>query len=197
MRAGGNALVAACAALVVISAGTAYGATKAVNADAKVRVKEVFSLALDSSSIDFGTIRPGEWKPIETEPQIKNKVFCNSNTGKPWTLSIKATDNLVSDFSTIPIQNLKWMTVYAGSKNPPYEPAPVNFNEGIIYMAAYQDFALIDVAVFRSERVPLSKMPNYNTLPEGAEIEFQYAISVPDNMTPGTYRTTVLYTMTE
>lgn len=194
MRAGGNALVAVCAALVVICAGTAYGASAAVNADATVTVKEVFSLALDSSGVDFGSVRQGEWKEVSGAAGYANAAICRSNTGKPWTLSIKATGPLMSDSYTIPLENLKWMSTYAGSKNEPY----TDYSAGLVNppSAGFVDFTLSDAAVFRSWT---ASIPNNNTLPSGAEVQFKYAVFIPDSikLAPGSYSTRIVYTLTE
>lgn len=194
MRAGGNALVAVCAALVVICAGTAYGASAAINADATVTVKEVFSLALDLSSVDFGSVRQGEWKEITGPDGYANAAICRSNTGRPWTLSIIATGPLMADSSTIPLENLKWMTTYAGSKNSPYD----DYSSGLVYppTGGFVDFSMVNKVIFSSAS---ASIPNHNTLPSGAEIQFKYAVFIPDGITvpPGDYTTTVVYTLTE
>lgn len=194
MRAGGNFLFSVCAALVFICAGTAFGASAAVNADATVTVNEVFSLALDSSSVDFGSVRQGEWKEVSGSLGYANAAICKSNTGRPWTLSIKATAPLMSESLTLPMDNLKWMSTYAGSKNSPYD----DYSAGLVNHPAdgFVNFSLIDAAVFRSSG---ASIPNSNTLPSGAEIQFKYAVFIPDTIkvSPGSYSTTVVYTLTE
>lgn len=194
MRAGGKILLFVCAALVFIGTGAAFGVSATVNADATVTVKEVFSLALDLSSVDFGSVRQGEWKEISGTAGYANAAICKSNTGRPWILSIKATAPLMSDTLTIPLENLKWMSTYAGNKNSPYE----NYSDGLVNApsAGYVDFTLSDAAVFRSSAAPI---PDSNTLPNGAEVQFKYAVFIPDTIriSPGSYSTRVVYTMTE
>ncbi len=188
MRAGGNALVAVCAALVIICAGTAYG----VNASAKVPA--IFSLALDSSSVDFGSVKQGEWKeaPHPAHDYV-NKVICQTNTGLPWTLSIKADEPLWSESNILPLENLKWMTTYAGNIL-----SSATYLDGLVYPPeeGFQSFTASNVVIFRSSNA--SAMMSNNSLP-GAEIQFKYAIFIPDTIkvTPGSYSTRVVYTMTE
>lgn len=165
------------------------------SADVSVRVSSVFSLTLDTSTIDFGSVRPGEWKEVSSAAGYANVAACSSNTGNPWYLQIKATGPLSSATASIPIENLKWMTTYAGSKNPPYP----SFSDGLTHQAAegFQDFSLVDQQVFYSANASL--MTNNNTLPNGAEIQFKYAVFVPDTikLNAEAYSTTIVYTMTE
>lgn len=193
-RAGKRLFFSVVAALILAWAGAAFGASAAVDANATVTVSEVFSLALDSSSVDFGSVRQGDWKEVSGSLGYANAAICRSNTGRPWELSIKATGPLASDSGTIPLENLKWMSTYAGSKNAPY----ADYSEGLVNppAAGYVNFSLTDAAVFRSSAASIT---DHNTLPNGAEIQFKYAISIPDTirLTPGNYTTTVVYTLTE
>ena len=195
MRAGGKILFSVCVALILIGTEAAFGAlSDSKNANATVTVKEVFSLALDSTSVDFGSVRQGEWKEISGAIGYANEAICRSNTGRPWTLSIKAAAPLMSDSLTVPLESLKWMSTYAGSKNAPYD----NYSAGLVNSpsAGFVNFTLSDAAVFRSSG---ASIPNHNTLPLGAEIQFKYAVFIPDTIkiTPGSYSTTVVYTLTE
>ncbi len=161
---------------------------------ATVTVKEFFSLALDSSSIDFGTLNQGQWKEVSGSSGYANAAICYSNTGRPWTLSIRASSPLTKGSSTISVDVLKWMSTYAGSKNAPY----TNYSDGLLNPPSngYIDFSLTDKAVFSSA---LASIPNNNTLPNGVEVQFKYAILIPTNIKvdPGTYTTTITYTLTE
>ncbi|MFA5103567.1 MAG: hypothetical protein WC527_00075 [Candidatus Margulisiibacteriota bacterium] len=194
MRAGGTIFLFVCTALVFIGGGAAFGASAAVNADATVTVKEIFSLALDSSSVDFGSVRQGEWKEISGSLGYANEAICKSNTGRAWTLSIKATAPFMSDSEIIPLENLKWLSTYAGNKNAPYN----NYSDGLVNppSAGYVDFTLSDAVIFRSSGASIS---NHNTLPLGAEVQFKYAIFIPETIkiAPGSYSTRIVYTMTE
>ncbi len=178
-----------------VLANTAAAVDVEQSADVSVRVSSVFSLTLDTSTIDFGSVRPGVWKEVSSAAGYANVAACSSNTGNPWYLQIKATGPLSSATASIPIENLKWMTTYAGSKNAPY----TSFSDGLIHPAAegFQDFSLIDQQVFYSANA--SAMVNNNTLPNGAEIQFKYAVFVPDTikLNADAYSTTIVYTMTE
>jgi hypothetical protein len=193
MRAGGKILLLTFAAIIFTCVGTSV--SFAVNASAVVPT--IFSLALDpsSASIDFGSVSQGEWKEISGAAGYANAAICQSNSGKPWTLSISATGPLMSESYTIPLENLKWMTTYAGSKKPPYD---TSYLDGLVYPPeeGFQSFTISNIVIFRS--INASEMINNNSLP-GAEIQFKYAVFIPDSIkiVPGSYTTRVVYTMTE
>jgi spore coat protein U-like protein len=106
-------------------------------------------------------------------------------------LNIKADGPLSSGANTIPLSKFSWMSTYAGSKNAPYS----DLSLGLAHPASagYQTFTGSDQLVYTSTSNDNNSMPN------GTEVQFKYAVSVPDNPSQlsGAYTTTVTYTMTE
>lgn len=183
---------------LVLAVATAFSAASAclsatipASANVSVKVSGVFTLSLDTSSVDFGPAKPGDWKEVPSTSGYANAAVCKSNTGRTWFLNIKASGPLSSGANTIPLSKFSWMSTYAGSKNAPYNSLSAN----LVHQASegYQVFTGADQSVYRSSAADDNSMPN------GTEVQFKYSLTVPDNPSQlaGTYTTTVTYTMTE
>lgn len=169
-----------------------FAVSKDTSAQATVKVSSVFELKIAEGSIsDFGNAKAGQWIEIPMSGNYANAVICKSNNANAWQLKIKAGGPLSNSTYSIPISNFKWMSIYAGSKNAPYQ----SLIDGLKHKPAenYQSFSLIDETVYSS-----GASDNSN-LPEGTEIQFKYALLIPDNqkLPTGIYTSTVIYTMTE
>ena len=168
-------------------------ATQSGDIAASVTVPSVFNLTLNVYSVDFGSVRYGDWKEVPSTGYA-NRAVCKSNTGNAWYLSIKADGPLSSGTETIPLANFKWMSTYAGNAASPYQ----DLTSGLRHKPAdgYIAFTVSDELVYSSG----TGIPNDNSnLPEGTEVQFKYSLQVPDNPAPlaGSYTTIVRYTMTE
>ena len=172
-----------------------FGATTTNTMTAAVKVASVFSLSIDQTNIDLGSVKPGDWKEVPSTAGYSNAVVCKSNTGNTWYLKIKASGPLSLGSNTIPLENFKWMSTYAGSKNSPY----LSLSEGLNHSATsgYVSFTMLDETVYTSGLA--SALNDNNSLPNGSEVQFKYGINLPSNPAPlaGTYSTTVVYTLTE
>ncbi|MCX5749796.1 MAG: hypothetical protein NTZ10_06100 [Candidatus Saganbacteria bacterium] len=177
-----------CAAAMTVAC---QAATVTLGGNVSVKVSGVFTLSIDTSSVDFGSSRPGDWKEVPSTSGYADAVVCKSNTGSAWYLKIKASGPLSSGSNSIPLANFGWMSSYAGSKNTPYN----NLSSGLTHQPAegYQAFTGSDQGVYTSGPADNNSMPN------GTEVQFKYSVQVPDNPSQlaGTYTTTVTYTMTE
>ncbi|MFA5097967.1 MAG: hypothetical protein WC490_04995 [Candidatus Margulisiibacteriota bacterium] len=160
-----------------------------------VTVPSVFSLNLDPYSVDFGSVRYGEWKEVPSGAGYANRAVCKSNTGNPWQVMIRADGPLSSSDDSIPLSNLRWMSTYAGNAASPYQ----DMSSGLRHKPAegYIELATSDELVYTSGTNPL--LNDNSNLPEGTEIQFKYSLQVPSDPAPlgGAYTTVIRYTMTE
>ena len=158
-----------------------------------VTVPSVFNLSLSTYSVDFGSVKYGEWKEVPSTGYA-NRAVCKSNTGNAWYVKIRADGPLSSGTDSIPLSNLRWMSTYAGNAASPYQ----DLSSGLRHKPAegYIEFTTSDELVYSSG----TSSPNDNSnLPDGTEVQFKYSLQVPDNPAPlsGSYTTVVRYTMTE
>ncbi|MFH0886899.1 MAG: hypothetical protein V1843_01900 [bacterium] len=166
---------------MVMFAPSAFAASASQQTTVSVTVNAVFSLTLDTSTIDFGTVSTGEFKEIPPGSGYHNKVTCSSNNGNIWRLLIQADSDLIAGVSSIPVNNMKWLSVYASGSGTVNHPS----SQG------YVDFALSPELVYESTQSEGANLPN------GTDVQFKYAMYMPQNQPAGTYQTTILYTMTE
>ena len=176
----------------LLSASNAFALSTSTSANVTVTVSKVFNLSVDTSTVDFGNVMPGVWKEVTaTGLAYANELVCKSNTGSPWSLKIKASGPLSFGSNLIPLNNMKWLSTFAGNKNAPYD----DFSAGLNHPAAggYVDFTTLDETVYSSGNFDSSNLPN------GTGVLFKYGIFIPDNVSQsaGTYTTFVTYTMTE
>lgn len=176
----------------------AFAVSKDSSTQATVKVSSFFSIEIASSPLpvsDFGGASVGQWLEIPKTGNYANAVICKSNNANKWFLKIKANSPFFYSTYTIPISNFKWMSVYAMEKKDSH----ADLSEGLSHKPAqgYVDFSLIDELVYTSGKASL--VNDNNNLPDGTEIQFKYALMIPDNLglPAGSYTTTVLYTMTE
>ena len=170
-------------------------ATQSGDLSVSVTVPSVFSLNLDAYSVDFGSVRYGEWKEVPSGAGYANRAVCKSNTGNPWQMMIRADGPLSSSNDSIPLSNLKWMSSYVGNAASPYQ----DLSSGLRHKPAegYIEFATSDELVYTSGTSPT--LNDNSNLPEGTEIQFKYSLQVPSDPAPlgGSYTTVIRYTMTE
>lgn len=155
----------------------------------------VLTIALDKTSIDFETMAPKDFKEIPSSGYY-NKVSIISDAGSVWQLKIKVSSPLTNSnlpTVTIPNEQFKWMSTYAGNQNSPNQ----NLSAGLNHKPAngYTNFSLVDELVYTSGLE--TAFNDNNNSPAGTEIQFKYAIALPDNQIAGTYNATVVYTVTQ
>jgi|GEM_PF-1475409 len=191
-------LLLAGAIIIMITAsftGDLSAASSSGDLSVSVTVPSVFSLNLDPYSVDFGSVRYGEWKEVPSGAGYANRAVCKSNTGNPWQVMIRADGPLSSSHDSIPLSNLRWMSTYAGNAASPYQ----DLSSGLRHKPAegYIDFATSDELVYSSGTS--STLNDNSNLPEGTEIQFKYSLQVPSDPAPlgGSYTTVIRYTMTE
>ena len=169
-------------------------ATQSGDVSATVTVPSMFNLSLNTYSIDFGSVKYGEWKEVPSTGYA-NRAVCKSNTGNAWYVQIHADGPLSSASDTIPLSNLKWMSTYAGNAASPYQ----DLSSGLKHKPAdgYIEFTTSDELVYSSGTSPV--LNDNSNLPDGTEVQFKYALQVPSSPAPlaGSYTTVVRYTMTE
>ena len=173
-------LLASLLILFLASAQIAFAASQ--SATVSVKVSPIFSLSLDTASIDFGTVEVGKFEELPEGSGYLNKANCKSNNGNVWRLIIQANNNLSSGANEIPINNLKWLMTYTSGLNPliPHPPGQ-----------GYVDFKTSPEVVYESTAAEGSNLPN------GTDVQFKYAVYLPDSQAAGNYQTTVIYTLTE
>ncbi|MEK7375827.1 MAG: hypothetical protein AABZ57_01485 [Candidatus Margulisiibacteriota bacterium] len=183
------------AAAVIISAPLYFESAAAGDLAVSVAVPSVFNLSLSAYSVDFGSVKYGDWKEVPSTAGYANRVACKSNTGNAWYVKIRADGPLSSASGSIPLSNLKWMSTYAGNAAAPYQDLSVGLKNKPA--DGYIVFTTSDELVY-SSGTSLVLNDNSN-LPDGTEVQFKYSLQVPDNPAPlsGSYSTVIRYTMTE
>ena len=158
------------------------------------------TISLDKSSIDFETMTPGDFKEIPSSGYY-NKVSVMSDTGSVWELKIKlsaALTNAALPTVTIPNEQFRWMSINAVNQNSPNQILRSGLNHKP--ENGYTNFSLIDERVYTSGINTSGSDPVFNdnnNSPNGTEIQFKYAIAMPNNQTAGTYNATIVYTVTQ
>ncbi len=149
------------------------------------------TLSLSTSNIDFGTMNPGDFTELSLPAGYYNRVSVISDSGNVWYLKISSTaplTNTILTSVTIPNSAFKWMSTHAGSQNAPYG----DLSAGLYHppTGGYINFSQVDELVYTASS-------DYINTPNGTEIQFKYAIGMPDSQTAGSYQTTVVYTVTQ
>ena len=153
------------------------------------------TVSFDTASIDFGSVAPGEWKEAPLTRDHDTLVVI-SDTGNVWEAKISVTQALTNGAApsvTIPNDNFRWMSTYAGNKNAPY----TNLGAGLNHPAGlgYVNFSTIDELVYTSGKEP-TYIDNNNS-PAGTEIQFKWGMAMPSSQRAGAYTTTVRWTVTQ
>ena len=137
-----------------------------------------------------GTVRsitgvlPSDFKEDEEvftpDGTYSNRVFCRGLNATQYRVSIYLDGNLISGTNSIPASSLKYMLTYTNGMGTKY-----NYH-------TYVGFSTAPADVYLSGPVTLE-----STLPETQEAErelqFKYAIQVPNNQPPGTYTANIIY----
>jgi hypothetical protein len=150
-----------------------------------------------NSSLDFGTMAPGDNKQLTTNPSDSyaycNKISVVSNIDTQWNAYIKADSLLTSGTMTIPADSFQWLSTYAGFSKTGNWYAHTNgiryktytgFSSGTNYLAYTSGTSDLDPAVD-------------DNITDGTEVQFIYMLTVPTDQTAGLYTTRIVYTVTQ
>jgi hypothetical protein len=182
-----------------ISLPSSFAATLTSDGTATVTVSPIFELSIDTNSIPFGSVKPGEFKELTKGPQSGtnnywNQATCKANTGNKWYLKIQATGPLISGSNQMNVSVCKWLSTYAGIWVDA-DSASYDLSDGLNHSptGGYVDFTQSPELVYTS-----GLDPDYNdTVSEGTQVQFQYAIQPPSDQLPGNYTSTIRFTLTE
>jgi len=150
----------------------------------QLKVKPIYSMTIDATTLDFGTVDPGSgnWGNIPDADGLG--INCQTNLGTDWSLYIQTTNDFTHDdqVSTMPSSVMQWMCVYSevgGSKldYPFAQFASIANTMQEVYNTAKSSYQ--------------SKNGNYTF-----KIKFMIG-PVPAAAKPGNYATSVVFTMTE
>jgi hypothetical protein len=151
-------------------------------------------------SIAFGEVQPGASKYLpEGGYHIAAKV--ESSEDGVWNLNIKSDSLLTSGSNTISANNFRWSTWYAGFYKTGGEGVDdwYRHTEGLSYLGTEVAFRDYDTLVYTSggsDEYPLFSDNNHG-IGGYTEVQFQFILEVPYEQPPGTYTTTVTYTVTQ
>jgi hypothetical protein len=170
---------------VLLIPSPAFAVSAALEAPAQVTIPATFSLALSHNAINFGSMRPGAFsgsKPKNVQFGFEQGLIitATSNNGLPWQITMNTTGPLQSGADTIAstaFQAFGW--VVAGEAT------------GTFLRGTAAAVSTIPEVIYTS-----SAAEGVNT-PSGSKVHMQFQIAVPDNTIPGTYVTTLRFTMTE
>ena len=158
----------------VLSFEPAFAAQTSSAMTVTVFVQGTFGLMVNSDSFDFARLTPGETGEMSRAEGITASGA--SSNGNPWYLKVSAVKPLSSGSDYISNDNFTW---YGSSEG-----------KGTWYGSTEKSLAdPYDTA--------------YISLPEEAELadritnRFKFKLYVPKDTKPGTYTTTVMFTMTE
>lgn len=141
-----------------------------------------------------GTIRsitgalPGDFKEdkevVTGFGSYSNRALCRGLNLLQYRVSISLDGPLMSGVNSIPVSDLKYMLTYTGGTGTKY-----NFQK-------YVSFSLVPNPVYLSNGTFESISPEPNPAPPGTDVELQflYAVQVPDNQPAGIYTANIIYT---
>lgn len=161
-------------AFCTLSLEPAFGVQTTSTINVTVFVQGTFGLMVDTDSFDFARLVPGDTGEMSRAEGIS--VAGASSNGNPWCLKVSTTRPLSSGADFIANDNFSW---YGSSEG-----------KGKWYGSNEKSLAdPYDTA--------------YISLPEEAELaekvtnRFKFRLFVPKDTKPGTYTTTIMFTMTE
>jgi hypothetical protein len=137
-----------------------------------------------------GTVRsitgvlPGDFKEdnevVTTFGSYSNRAFCRGLNLTQYRVSIYLDGNLTSGPNSIPASNLKYMLTYTSGIGTKY-----NYQKYVNFSMAPSDVYLSGPVAIES---PSPEQPTAEV-----ELQFKYAIQVPDNQPAGTYTANIIY----
>jgi len=161
-----------CFLLILCSFAQAAQATGSITVT--VLVRGSFNLLVDTDSVDFARLMPGQKGEITRTGGVV--VAGTSTNSNPWYLKVAAVNPLSSGNDFIPNENFTWYGTsedsgsWLGAKEK-------NFSEtnNTAYISSFE------------ESETAKRIIN----------KFKFGLRVPQDTKPGVYTTTVMFTMTE
>jgi len=157
-------------ALIAVSLTGAYASTEPANLDATVGVNPVFSITASPSSLDLGSVDPGE-----TTPQKDVVLTCSTNNGTQWSVGINVTAELTCGSYTIPNEDFKWWGWTTGAGAVELGAGHLSATPFFFYEAHSTEY--------------ITAAP--------VEHHLTFCVEVPQGQAAGEYTTTLVFTMTE
>jgi len=144
------------------------------NITASVNVSGSFFLIVNSDSFDFASLMPGQTGEMSRTEGIT--VTGSSAGGDPWYLKVAVVSALSSGSDFIPNENFTWNGTSEG--------------KGSWYGSVDRSFAGGSNTAYISSR---------DESASGAKVasKFNFRLTVPEDTKPGSYTTTVMFTLTE
>jgi hypothetical protein len=139
-----------------------------------VLVQGSFNLVVNTDSFDFARLAPGQTGEMNGTEGVA--VTGTSSGGNPWYLMVSTVKPLTSGNNSIPNENFTWFGTSEG--------------KGAWYGNAEKSFAAPTNTAYVSsvdEADQVSKVVN----------KFKFRLRAPEDTKPGSYTTTVMFTMTE
>jgi hypothetical protein len=134
----------------------------------------VFNIALDTYTLDFGNLNPGEVKT--NFPESSLIITCTTDQGNAWNLRVRNETpftHTINPAATIPDTSFWWYGVSTTGTGT------------LIYTK--QDFT--------TERIVYSAPAGEGA--SGVEIRMKFEISIPDYIQSGGYESNIIFTMVE
>ncbi|MFH1709670.1 MAG: hypothetical protein ABH860_01195 [bacterium] len=117
---------------------------------------------------------------VTVDGSYSNRVFCRGQNLRQYRASIRLNGDLISGVNTIPAANLKYMLTYTNGIGTVY-----NYQK-------YVDFSTAPNTVYLSGPVTIeSPSPEQDSAER--ELQFKYAVQVPNDQLPGTYTANIEY----
>ena len=165
--------------------GSARASSGTQEVTAQVVVPSTFTLSFNPSSVSFDHMRPGTFsgsKPVNVQFGFEQGLVLTalSNNGHTWQIQMNATTPLSSGAQVIPMSDFQafgW--IVAGEAS------------GTLLRGTAAPVSLSPESIYTS-----SAAESVNT-PNGTKVHMQFQLGVPERQVPGTYTTTLRFTMTE
>lgn len=160
--------------LTFICISPAYSAQKSGSLTVSVSVQGKFFLMVNSDSFDFANLNPGQTGEISKKDGLT--VVTASTNGNPCYLKVSCSRPLSSGTDYIPNDNFTWYGTSEG--------------KGEFFGTTDKSFADTTATAYVST-------PSESG--DGTKIssKFKFRLHVPEDTKPGSYTTTVMFTMTE
>jgi len=138
----------------------------------------------DGTARTITGVLPSDFKEneeiITSSGSYSNRVMCRGQNNRQYRVSIRLASNLTSGGNTLPASNLKYMLTYTNGIGTTY-----NYQ-------SYVGFSTSWATVYESGSTAIE-----SPFPEDAaaerELQFKYAVQVPNNQAPGTYTANIEY----
>ncbi len=154
------------------------------------------------AAISFGEMLPGDSKTLNTNPLDSwlyyNKIDVRSDENTQWEVYIQAESLLTSGTNTIPADNFRFRTDYAGFyKTGGPDPSDwYDHRTGLRYISEMPFYPATSYRIYVSGDA--DSYPGFNNnITDSGQIQLVYLLDVPQSQTAGLYSTRIIYTVTQ